>query len=166
MQPTLQKNNPSFQKLKILHFIQQYGLQALEKEFSIFVTKETLPEKVQKNEEQKSLILLSYDRLNSPTEHNIVQECFGLILEEKKLDLNENNNQNIAYHPVAFSYFKFFSYDTKEAAKIDWNSARVYERIDGYIAILYYYQNSWFVGSRVKIENQNTKIKSNSFFLF
>ena len=42
---------------------------------------------------------------------------------------------------------RFFNYNEKEADILDWNSVKVYEKIDGCLATLYYYNNEWHVAS-------------------
>jgi tRNA splicing ligase len=69
---------------------------------------------------------LRYDQFRSPFGEPIVQECRGLILDEK-----EN------WKLVAYPYKKFFNYQEKYAAELDWKNITVYEKVDGSIATLY-----------------------------
>jgi hypothetical protein len=65
-----------------------------------------------------------------------VRECRGLIVDFKS-----------NYRVVAFPYLKFFNYGEEDAALIDWTTARVYDKVDGSLATLYWYKNEWFVSS-------------------
>ena len=80
------------------------------------------------------LICLKYNQIESPMGEEIVQECRGLIL-------NVQDNWNIVSRP----YDKFFNYGEGHAAPIDWNSAKVYEKLDGSLMTLYFYKGKWRV---------------------
>lgn len=83
-----------------------------------------------------NLTLLKYDQIDSPFSEEIVRECRGIILDE-------NNNWDI----VSFPFTKFFNSSEGHAAKIDWNSARVLEKLDGSLMTLASYNGEWFVSS-------------------
>jgi hypothetical protein len=85
-----------------------------------------------------SVFALKYDMCKSPWSSPIVQECRGLVLE------NTSNNN---YKVIAYPYKKFFNYNEQWAARIDWNTARVYDKLDGSLCTLYYYDNEWWVSS-------------------
>lgn len=61
--------------------------------------------------------------------------------------LDKDNNYSI----VCFPYYRIFNYDDKECATIDWNEShsnlKIYEKIDGSLACLYWYGNEWHVAS-------------------
>jgi len=57
----------------------------------------------------------------------------------------KNNDE---YSVVAYPYKKFFNYNEKFAAKLNWNQpVRVYEKLDGSLCTLYYYDGQWWVSS-------------------
>jgi hypothetical protein len=66
----------------------------------------------------------------------LVQQCRGLILDE-------DDNWNIVARP----FDKFFNYGEPTAPDIDWNSARVQEKVDGTCCLLYFYKGKWQVGT-------------------
>lgn len=82
------------------------------------------------------LHLFKYSMIDSPLGKKIVQESRGIIL-------NKEDNWNIVCRP----YEKFFNYNEGHAATIDWNTARVYEKLDGSLLNLYFYNGSWRVAS-------------------
>lgn len=65
-----------------------------------------------------------------------MQECRGLIV-----DFRSN------FKVVAFPYLKFFNYGEENAAPIDWTTAKVYDKVDGSLATLYWYKGEWNVSS-------------------
>lgn len=66
----------------------------------------------------------------------IVQAARGLVLDEA-------NNWEV----VAWPFHKFFNSEEGHAAKIDWTTARVQEKVDGSLIIMYYYDGKWQVAT-------------------
>jgi len=83
--------------------------------------------------EKGDLVLFKYSQLDSPLRSAIVQECRGLILDRKN------------WRIVSLPFKKFFNYGESEAAVIDWDSARILEKVDGTCMTLYYYNGEWRV---------------------
>lgn len=77
-----------------------------------------------------------YDQINSPMNEPLVQECRGIIL-----DANDN------WACVARPFDKFFNLGDFYAAKIDWATARITEKLDGSLIILYHYDGRWHVAT-------------------
>lgn len=67
----------------------------------------------------RNLIMFKYSQQDSDLSNNIVKECRGIILDEDTLE------------SISVPYFKFFNFSEPHAAKIDWSSAKVLEKIDG-----------------------------------
>ena len=82
------------------------------------------------------LYLFKYDQLESPMGERIVQESRGIIL-----------NALDRWEVVAWPYMKFFNYGEGHAAEIDWNSMKVYEKLDGSLMTMYYYGGKWRVAT-------------------
>lgn len=82
-----------------------------------------------------NLVLFKYG-IDTPLGEQISQECRGIILDEDK-------NWEIVCHP----YNKFFNSYEGLAAEIDWSSARIYEKLDGSLCTLYYYDGKWNVAT-------------------
>lgn len=66
----------------------------------------------------------------------IVQQCRGLIVDE-------SDDWAIVSHP----FDKFFNVGEINASTIGWHSARVYEKLDGSLMSLYFYDGAWQVAS-------------------
>lgn len=62
------------------------------------------------------------------------RECRSLILDEHD-----------DWRIVCCPYFKFFDYTDKhfDAMSFDWLSGKIYEKVDGSAAQLYFYQGEW-----------------------
>lgn len=73
-----------------------------------------------------SKVSLNYDMISSPLHEKICQECRGLILRENTWDI------------VAYPFDKFFNIQEGNAAKVDWSSAKVIEKLDGSLIIFYF----------------------------
>jgi hypothetical protein len=83
-----------------------------------------------------NLVLFKYNQIESPFSEPIVQEARGIILDE-------SDNWNA----VCYSFSKFFNYGESLAAKIDWLSAEVQEKVDGSLCQVYWYDNKWQVAT-------------------
>ncbi len=83
------------------------------------------------------LIQFSYDQIESPKADPLVRECRGIIL-------NYADNWNV----VAYPFNRFFNYGEQCADTIDWSTARVQEKVDGSLIIMYHYADKWQVGTR------------------
>ena len=113
--------------MELQDYLRDQGLTSLVNEFKI---------KVNRHQDFSNLVCLKYSQLESPLEKKIVQQCRGIILDE-------SNNWQI----VSYPYDKFFNYGESQAPTIDWDSAVVYEKLDGSLMSLYYYQGQWRVQS-------------------
>ncbi len=91
---------------------------------------------VRRHPKYPNLVLFKYSQIESPMGEPIVQECRGIILDEA-------NNWAV----VSFPYKKFFNHGEGHAAPVDWATARVFEKVDGSLMTLYWYDNQWQVAS-------------------
>jgi hypothetical protein len=83
-----------------------------------------------------NLVQFKYDQINSPTGHDIVRECRGLILD-----------MDADWTVVAYPFKRFFSNGEHHAAKIDWKTAKFWEKIDGSLMFVYFYDDVFNVAS-------------------
>lgn len=86
--------------------------------------------------EYPNLVQLKYSQIESPMHEPIVQECRGIILDEAD-----------GWRVVARGFDKFFNHGEPNAAEIDWASARVQEKVDGSLVMLYFYGGKWQVAT-------------------
>lgn len=78
-----------------------------------------------------NLLLLKYDQINTP-DNEITRQCRGAIF-----DINND------YEPICVPFERFFNLGEERAARIDWETAKVYSKLDGSLCCLWYYNNSW-----------------------
>jgi len=83
-----------------------------------------------------NLVLLKYNQIESPFGEPIVQECRGIILDEAD-----------HWRIVSRAFSKFFNHGEGHAAPIDWSTAKVQEKVDGSLCVLYWYRNEWHVAT-------------------
>jgi hypothetical protein len=88
---------------------------------------------VNRSKRHSNLVQFKYDQIDSDLSDALVQQCRGIIMDEA-------DNWRIVARP----FDKFFNYAESQAAKIDWATARVVEKLDGTCCILY-----WFDGWQV-----------------
>jgi hypothetical protein len=82
------------------------------------------------------LVQFKYDQINSPMSHPLVQEARGIILDSSDY-----------WRPVARPFNKFFNMGEPLAAELDWTTARVVEKLDGSLCILYWHDDMWNVAT-------------------
>lgn len=83
------------------------------------------------------LVSLKYNQQESPMDNPIVCECRGMVVET-------GPQPKILAHP----YNKFWNHGEHRAAPIDWTSARVPEKLDGSLMIVYFHPAmGWRVAS-------------------
>ena len=120
--------------LKIQEHLRNFGLEATVDKFKLKI----------KSYEHKTLF--KYDQLVSPTMMALpeVQECRGLILENNTWDV------------ISMAFEKFFNSEEGNAAKIDWNTAHVLEKLDGTLIQVYWdwHANKWFAATTGTAEGE------------
>lgn len=117
-QPT-QPNELALQRL-----LRSAGLSALE----------PLAIKARPHPQYPNLLCFKYDQRLSPMREEAVQDARGLILD-----------QHDDWSVVSMSFRKFFNLGESLAAPIDWETARVEEKLDGSLMSLYWYDGAWQV---------------------
>lgn len=83
-----------------------------------------------------NLVLLKYNQIAADWTKSALYDCRGLILDK------ENN-----WEVVAYPYRKFFNSQEGYADKIDWSTAECFEKGDGSLITLYFYNNEWCVST-------------------
>lgn len=119
--------------LKIQDFLRQYG-EDHQKAFGKLASEYFVDAK--QSVIYPELYLFKYDQINSPMGSPLVQECRGIIL-----------NSKADWEVVAHPFHKFFNHGEGHAAKIDWTSAKVQEKVDGSLMTVYFYGGKWNVAS-------------------
>lgn len=88
-------------------------------------------------------ILLKYSQFNSDTSLPLVQECRGSIFYQ------ESDGKYVC---VCCPFKKFFNESEQSAAKIDWDSAVVEEKVDGSLIKFWNHNNKWHVSTNGTID--------------
>lgn len=83
-----------------------------------------------------NLVLLKYNQIESPFSDPLVQHSRGVILDESN-----------GWAMVAWPFNKFFNHGEGNAAVIDWTTARVQEKVDGSLCVVYFYDGDWHVAT-------------------
>ncbi len=81
------------------------------------------------------LVSLKYNQIESPMFSPLVQECRGMVVD--------TSTGRILCHP----YNKFWNLGEHLAAPIDWSTARVQDKLDGSLMLLYEHGGFWHVAS-------------------
>lgn len=101
-------------KLKLIDFIKEHS------DWEVLLSQS--PYCLNISRDQKfgyNLIMFKYSQQDSDFSNDIVKECRGIILNEDTFEI------------ISYAYNKFFNFSEPNAAKIDWASAKVLQKIDG-----------------------------------
>jgi len=112
---------------RLLYFLRHSGLEALEKKYSIIVRQHSL---------YPNLYLLKYNQIESNISLPMVQACRGIIVDK------DND-----WKPVCYPYNKFFNYLETHAFPVNWANSQVFEKLDGSLCQLYYYNDMWHIAT-------------------
>lgn len=128
------KIKKNMKELAIQNYIAKHGIDKAISDFKL------------KTREYENKILLKYDQLVSPTLMGLpeMQDCRGLILEKG------------TWKVMSLAFRKFFNSEEGNAAKIDWNTASILEKLDGSMLQLYFdwHKNTWFAGTTGTAEGE------------
>ena len=93
---------------------------------------------VRVHEAHPSVVQLRYTPASTPRDHPIVVQCRGLILDSSR-----------DWQVLAYPFDRFFNLGEPEAATVDicWERAHLQDKLDGSLAILYWWRGSWRVAS-------------------
>jgi len=86
-----------------------------------------------------NLIQFVYDMIDSMPHKDHVMVC-----ESRGLMLDRDQNWQV----VAYPMYRFFNWGEAGCADIDWNTARVQEKLDGSLIILSCYQGEWMPSTK------------------
>ena len=107
--------------------------------------------KIKTHKDYPNLHLFKYDMINSPFSEDIVRESRGIILDK-------DNNWEI----ISYPYNKFFNHGEKHAADINWTTSKVYNKLDGSLITLYWYDSKWHVSTSGMPDAAGTLNNNNS----
>jgi len=86
-------------------------------------------------------ILFKYNQIKSDLSLEITREARGLILDR-------HNNWNV----LSFPFRKFFNWEEDFATEIDWETAKVQNKLDGSCSTIYYYEGEWVMHTLGTVE--------------
>ena len=97
----------------------------------------------------EGFIIFSYN-MDSDFNIEIVRECRGIIFDETD-----------GFRPVCIPFFKFGNYGESYADDIDWNTAKVQEKIDGSLIKVWCYKGKWHVSTNSTINAEDARTDNN-----
>ena len=113
--------------LKTVEYINQYGLEKLISTYNLVANW---------SKRYPNLVQLCYHQLETP-KNEITNECRGLIL-----DTTDN------FKLISYPFYRFSDYDERSDKVLDLESLKFYEKLDGSIISLYYYNGEWNISTK------------------
>ena len=104
-----------------------------------------------KIQEQDNLVLLKYNQIDSDLSNSICQECRGIIFDKT------------TWQPVCFPFTKFFNYGEPNAAELH-GKISVYQKVDGSLCKVWYYNNEWHLSSNSVIDAATVNVGEVNFY--
>ena len=92
--------------------------------------------------------IFNYNLTKSYLSNRVVQEARGIIFYFR----------SGKFVPVCVPFFKFFNYGEENCAKIDWDSARILEKVDGSLVKLFYHNSAWHWATNGMIDANDSTI--------
>lgn len=111
----------------IQDYLREHGYDRLETDYEILH---------KQHDKYPNLFQFNYTIKTLPSSP-IVRQARGIILDA-------DNNWKIVCH----TYNRFFNMGEYRAAPIDWNTAHMYEKLDGSLIQLYHYDGAWQIATR------------------
>jgi len=104
-------------------------------------------------------IIIKYDMIDTPLQYDEAQDARGLVLEKD------------TWKVMSLAFRKFFNAAEEKAAKIDWDTAQILEKLDGSMIQVYFdwVKGEWFAGTTGTAEAEgevNNKLGSTFADLF
>ena len=99
--------------------------------------------------EEGDLVMLKYNQLASDFSEPIVQECRGIILYKKTWDV------------VCWPFSKFFNYGEPYAAELDESKIYVYQKVDGSLIKVWFFEGVWRLSSNGVIDASEAVVNDN-----
>lgn len=119
--------------LKIQYYLREFGLDSAIDKFKILA------------KPKGNLVLFKYNQLESDFTIEEVQECRGLILDS-------SNNWEVICYP----FKKFFNIQEQLASNIDWNTSKIFTKLDGSLISFYFYNNEWNISTSGVLDGSST----------
>ena len=98
-----------------IEYIKKYGLEKITEELGVKV-----------KQYPDGRVVLNYCQISSPKNHPVTDMCRGFIYDSRTMK------------PLAFSFKRFYNMQEGHAANINWETARVYEKLDGSLITFYH----------------------------
>ncbi len=119
-------------QLNTIKFLNENSLEQLTSTYFIKVNKW----------DKGNLWVLNYDQIDSPKNHPITNECRSLVVSFDELD---------GWYVVSRSFDRFFNYGEIQDDSHDITKMVAYEKVDGSIVSLFYFQGEWLYRTRSMI---------------
>lgn len=112
--------------MKLIEYLKQHGLDTLKEKFKI---KATFSKK------HPELVCLVYDQLETP-KTPVTNDCRGIVINANTFEV------------ISYPFTRFNDYNAKQPTEFDKNNFQTFEKIDGSLVSLYFYNNQWNISTK------------------
>lgn len=98
---------------------------------------------VSRDDRYPKLFNLKYGIVSADKSDPLVCACRGAVVER----VDDDGDHSPYFRLVAYAFDRFFNYGEYGAAQVDWQSAKVWEKMDGSLIKVFYYKGEWIVST-------------------
>jgi hypothetical protein len=98
--------------------------------------------------EKDNFVLFMYNQIESDFNIPLVQECRGIVLEKN------------TWRVLCYPFTKFWNAGQGQAAILNWDTARILEKIDGSMIKLWWYEPQWRVSTMSMIDAKECTLQN------
>lgn len=120
--------------MNTIKYLNEHGLQSLQDELAIKVN------------QWKDLYVLNYNQIDSPKNHQVTNECRSLVVKEGES----------GWEVVSRGFDRFFNHGEIDGFEYDITKMIAYEKVDGSLVCLFYYNGEWLYRTRSMIMPETT----------
>eukprot|EP01124_Arcella_intermedia_P006836 TRINITY_DN14131_c0_g1_i1.p1 TRINITY_DN14131_c0_g1~~TRINITY_DN14131_c0_g1_i1.p1 ORF type:complete len:651 (-),score=166.09 TRINITY_DN14131_c0_g1_i1:9-1961(-) len=157
---------PSKDKNPLIYYIKKFGVESLSFDYSVCVSSQSV------DNLGGNLVHITRDH-SSPMDNPIVKLCSGVVLYVRELDCpavspfptHKADDESFQFEVLSMPFEKFEDYDWERRKQLKIEGP-IYKRLDGMLACLYFFNNSWNIsttlssdGSEVYYYTQETLLQ-------
>jgi hypothetical protein len=131
--------------MEVINYLNSLCEQGASSYAALGILEETLGVKFSCNPDYPLLVCLNYDQISSKKFDPVVRECRSLVLGIRESSVGEE------FYVVSRSFDRFFNLGEEQGKDYDITQMHAYEKVDGSLVGLFYYNGEWLYRTRSMI---------------